>query len=83
MTDGGQHDLDRGLGVGVPGGMHGHRLGPCPGPDPATDHLAIHQQRGRGGALVGGPAPWAISGRLVTPTVGSPSTAPAVVTLRG
>ena len=73
----GQRDLDRSLGVGLPGGMHGHRPGPCPSPDPAAHHLATQPQRGGGTALVSRPGASATSGRVVTPTVGSPSTAPS------
>jgi hypothetical protein len=51
----GQHHLDRGLGVGLPGGMDRHRLGPHPGPDPAAHQLATHQQRGRGTVMVNRP----------------------------
>jgi hypothetical protein len=39
-TGRGQHHLDRIFGVGLPGGVDGHRLGPRSGPDPAADHLA-------------------------------------------
>ena len=54
-TGRGQHHLDRGLGVGLPGGIDHHRPGPRPGPDPAAHHLATHQQRGCGTALIGRP----------------------------
>jgi len=43
------------MGVGLPGGVDGHRPGPRPGPDPAAHHLATHQQRSPGTALVGRP----------------------------
>jgi hypothetical protein len=52
-TSRGQYDLDRILGVALPGGMDSHRLGSRPGPDPAADHLACQQQRCRRSALVG------------------------------
>jgi len=54
-TGRGQHDLDRGLDVGLPGGVHGHRPGPSSGPDPAAHHLAAQPQRGYDTALVRGP----------------------------
>jgi hypothetical protein len=54
-TGRGQHHLDRIFGVGLPGGVDGHRLVARSGPDPAADHLATQQQRCRGTALIGGP----------------------------
>jgi hypothetical protein len=54
-TGPGQDHLDRSLDVGLPAGMDSHRLGARSGPDPAADHLATHQQRCRGTAVVGRP----------------------------
>ena len=55
-TGRGQHHLDRSLGVGLPRGVDGHRLGPRSGPDPVADHLATQQQRFCRSALIGRPS---------------------------
>jgi hypothetical protein len=54
-TGRGQDHLDSVLGVGLPGGMDGHRPSALPGPDPVADHLVTQQQRGRSATSVGGP----------------------------
>jgi Pyridine nucleotide-disulphide oxidoreductase, dimerisation domain len=69
----GQHHLDCDLDVGPPGGVHGHRPGPA--------RVRTQQPTTSSGPMAprwsAGQPPWASSGRVVTPTVGSPGTARA------